>query len=106
MEGNAGGFGGGMFFIVIIGVMILFMFMSSRGQKKQLEQRQTMLRAIKVGDEVETVARQIGKVISITGERVTIDVGPDSKHPMQMVIHLEGIMRVLKDDPQLDNKEK
>ena len=39
MDGNAGGFGGGMFFIVIIGVMILFMFMSSRSQKKAQEKR-------------------------------------------------------------------
>ncbi|MBO4350921.1 MAG: preprotein translocase subunit YajC [Proteobacteria bacterium] len=105
MDGNAGGFGGGMFFIIIIGVMILFMFMSSRSQKKAQEMRQSMLKSIKAGDEIETVARQIGKVLAISGERVTIDVGPDSRHPMQMVVHIEGIMRVLKEEPKLEENK-
>ena len=97
--------GSGLFFLIIIGVMILFMFLSSRSQKKAQEMRQSMLRSIKAGDEIETVARQIGKVLSISGERVTIDVGPDAKHPMQMVVHIEGIMRVLKDEPKLEENK-
>lgn len=105
MDGNAGGFGGSLVFLIIIGVMILFMFMSSKSQKKAQEMRQNMLKSIKAGDEIETVARQIGKVLSISGERVTIDVGPDAKHPMQMVVHLEGIMRVLKDEPKLEENK-
>ena len=105
MEGNAGGFGGGMFFIIIIGVMILFMVFSSRSQKKMQEQRQAMLRKVKAGDEIETVARQIGKVIAVSGERVTVDVGPDAKHPMQMVIHVEGIMRRLTGEDASESTE-
>ena len=107
MEASSGMGGSGIFFLVIIGLMIVMMIFSSRSNKKAMEQRQAMLKGIKAGDEIETVGRMIGKVISVSGDRLTVDFGPDGRNSSQIVIHVEGVHHVINGEtPQADDKKE
>ena len=54
--------------ILIIGVMIVFMVISARKQKKQDQEIANMRNNLQVGDEVTTIGGIIGKIVSIKEE--------------------------------------
>ena len=58
--------------LLIIGVMIVFMVISSRKQKKQDQEIANMRNNLQVGDEVTTIGGIIGKVVSIKETMITI----------------------------------
>ncbi len=63
--------------ILIIGVMIVFMVISSRKQKKQDQEIANMRNNLQVGDEVTTIGGIIGKVVSIKEETCVIETSRD-----------------------------
>ena len=63
--------------ILIIGVMIVFMVISSRKQKKQDQEIANMRNNLNVGDEVTTIGGIIGKVVSIKEETCVIETSRD-----------------------------
>jgi preprotein translocase subunit YajC len=75
--GQTGGAGGGaailLFQIAAIGAV--FYFLIIRPQSKARKQHQTMLDALKKGDEVVTTGGIIGEVTDIQDDRVTIESG-------------------------------
>ena len=63
--------------ILIIGVMIVFMVVSSRKQKKQDQEIANMRNNLNVGDEITTIGGIIGKVVSIKEETCVIETSRD-----------------------------
>ncbi len=63
--------------LLIIGVMIVFMVISSRKQKKQDQEIANMRNNLQVGDEVTTIGGIIGKVVSIKEETCVIETSRD-----------------------------
>lgn len=63
--------------LLIIGVMIVFMVISSRKQKKQDQEIADMRNNLQVGDEVTTIGGIIGKVVSIKEETCVIETSRD-----------------------------
>ncbi|MBE6647053.1 MAG: preprotein translocase subunit YajC [Ruminococcaceae bacterium] len=63
--------------LLIIGVMIIFMVISSRKQKKQDQEIANMRNNLSVGDEITTIGGIIGKVVSIKEETCVIETSRD-----------------------------
>ncbi len=63
--------------LLIIGVMIVFMVISSRKQKKQEQEIANMRNNLQVGDEVTSIGGIIGKVVSIKEETCVIETSRD-----------------------------
>ena len=78
---NTGGAGADLIsllpMILIIGVMIVFMVISSRKQKKQDQEIANMRNNLTVGDEITTIGGIIGKVVSIKEETCVIETSRD-----------------------------
>ena len=81
LTSNSGGTGGDLLsllpMILIIGVMIVFMVVSSRKQKKQDQEIANMRNNLNVGDEITTIGGIIGKVVSIKEETCVIETSRD-----------------------------
>ena len=69
-----------LFFAVIIGA---FYFLMIRPQRSRQRQHQDMVRAIEVGDEVETAGGMYGKVARATDDIVWVEVIP-GQPPIKM----------------------
>ena len=63
--------------ILIIGAMVVFMFISSRKQKKQEKEIADMRNNIAAGDEITTIGGIIGKVVSVKEETCVIETSRD-----------------------------
>ena len=63
-----------LIYVVVIGGA--FMFMTSRGRKKQAAQAQMMQHALVPGAEVRTIGGVIGTVVELTDEYVVIETTP------------------------------
>ena len=63
--------------LLIIGVMIVFMVISSRKQKKQDQEIANMRNNLQVGDEVTTIGGIIGKIVSIKEETCVVETSRD-----------------------------
>ena len=63
--------------LLIIGVMIVFMVISSRKQRKQDQEIANMRNNLSVGDEITTIGGIIGKVVSIKEETCVIETSRD-----------------------------
>ena len=63
--------------LLIVGVMIVFMVISSRKQKKQDQEIADMRNNLQVGDEITTIGGIIGKVVSIKEETCVIETSRD-----------------------------
>lgn len=74
-EGATAG-GGGLYMILMIGVLLLVMyFLMIRPQRKQERETNAMRNGLQVGDEITTIGGIIGKIVSIKGETCTIETG-------------------------------
>lgn len=63
--------------LLIIGVMVIFMVISSRKQKKQEQEIANMRNNLQVGDEVTSIGGIIGRVVSIKEETCVIETSRD-----------------------------
>lgn len=68
---------GGMLLVPLIGIMILFMWMSSRSQKKRQQQRQELLSQLKVKDDVVTIGGIVGRIVELREDEVVLRVDAD-----------------------------
>jgi len=66
---GGGGFTGLLFFLIIIILMWVLLFLPQRRQEKKHKE---MLSALKKGDKIVTSSGIIGKIISITNERMPL----------------------------------
>lgn len=65
-----------LFLIAALGILIVFMFTSSRKRKKQAE---ALLSSVKVGSSVILHSGIVGKITSVEGDRVEIETTPGTK---------------------------
>jgi preprotein translocase subunit YajC len=63
-----------LLYIVVIGAV--FIFMTSRGNKKRQAQAAQMQSALVVGAEVRTIGGMVGEVVEVTDEHVMIETTP------------------------------
>ena len=66
--------------VILIGVMVAFMVMNSRSQKKRAQETQEMLNAIRPGNKVKTIGGICGIVIEVNKEDNTfvLETGSES----------------------------
>lgn len=64
-----------MSFLPLVILFVLFYFLIIRPQMKRAKDTKKMQEAIQKGDEVVTMGGQLGKVVKITDQYVTLDIG-------------------------------
>lgn len=66
-----------MVYIVVIGGV--FIFMTSRGNRKRQSQAQQLQSALTLGAQVRTIGGMVGEVIEVTDEHVVIETTPGTR---------------------------
>lgn len=64
-----------MSFLPLIVIFVVFYFLIIRPQMKRAKDQKKMQEALQKGDEVITASGQLGKVVKLTDQYVTIDIG-------------------------------
>ena len=62
-----------MTILMIVAMIAVFYFVGIRPQKKQEREKNNMMNALSVGDEITTIGGIIGKVVSIKEETCVIE---------------------------------
>lgn len=62
-------------FLPLVVLFILFFFLIIRPQMKRAKEQKKMQEALAKGDEVITASGQLGKVVKIAEQYVTLDIG-------------------------------
>ena len=89
-EGEKGkGKGSGLFdspmFLMMIAVVVLMLFMSGRGRKKQAAKQKELLDALKKGDKVRTIGGILGSVVEVRDDEVVLKIDENSNARMRVV---------------------
>ncbi len=99
-DGETGGGGGAggieMFWLVMIGVLILMFVLSTLRQRKDQKHRQHMLNELSKGDEVQTIGGERGKVVELRDDEVVLKVDENSNTRIRFA--RAAIQSVLTDD--------
>lgn len=64
-----------MSFLPLVILFVLFYFLIIRPQMKRAKDTTKMQDAIQKGDEVVTMGGQLGKVVKVTDQYITLDIG-------------------------------
>lgn len=75
--------------IVMIGMLVLMWWFTSRSQKKKDKEAQDMRDNLQVGDEITTIGGIIGKVVSIKEETFVLETTKEKTH----IRFLKGAIR-------------
>ena len=108
--------GSSVFLIVLVGIVAAVYFLFLRPQQQKQKQQRAQQGQAEVGDEVLTVGGIVGRVVDISGDRVTIVSGEGSEGaveggvPTRIVLLRQGIARkippvVADDDLDLHDHE-
>jgi preprotein translocase subunit YajC len=73
--GDAGGAGGLFSLLPLVLIFVVFYFLLIRPQQKKQKQLEAMIKAIEKGDNVVTTGGLHGKVIGVTDDVLTLDIG-------------------------------
>lgn len=63
--------------IMIIVIFVLFYITVMMPQRKRNKELQNMQGSLKVGDEIATFGGLIGRIINISNDIITIEIGPE-----------------------------
>ena len=75
---STGAGGNPMSFVLIMGVMIVFMYFTTiRPQKKKQKEEQQMRDNLQVGDEITTIGGIVGRVVTVKDDSLIIETGAD-----------------------------
>lgn len=66
--------GGMMQFIPLIVIFVLFYFMLIRPQMKRAKEQKNMLEALQKGDEIITAGGQLGKVVKVNENYISVEI--------------------------------
>ena len=66
-------------FILIIVMLVVFYFLLIRPQQKRQKKHQSLLSALKAGDEVITSSGIFGKITEIQGASLTVEIAKNTK---------------------------
>ena len=75
--GAAGGMGSMVTMGLLLVAMVAMFFFTSRSNKKQEKQAQSMRDSLQVGDEITTIGGIIGKIVSIKEETLVLETSHD-----------------------------
>jgi len=64
-----------MSFLPLVVIFVVFYFLIIRPQMKRAKDQKKMQEALQKGDEVITASGQLGKVVKISDQYVTVDIG-------------------------------
>ena len=64
-----------MSFLPLVILFVLFYFLIIRPQMKRAKDQKKMQEGVQKGDEVITMGGQLGKVVKITDQYITLDIG-------------------------------
>ncbi len=79
LQAPAGGGGEWTQFVLIGGIIVIFYFFFIRPQQKKQKDQKKFIEAIKKGDQVVTIGGLHGKVYSVEGETVILEVDKGAK---------------------------
>lgn len=79
LQASNGGGGGYTQFIMLGGMIAIFYFFFIRPQQKKQKDQKKFIEAIKKGDQIVTVGGIHGKVVSVDGATITLDVDRGNK---------------------------
>lgn len=83
-DGGGGG-GGGASLLVFLPLILLFYFFMIRPQRQRVRQHQETVRAVQIGDEIETIAGVFGTVQRMTDEFLWVEIAPGTTIKMTRV---------------------
>lgn len=72
-----------MSFLPLIVLFVLFYFLIIRPQMKRAKETKKMQEAIQKGDEVVTMGGLLGKVVKVSEQYITLDIGGGSESVFQ-----------------------
>ena len=75
--GAAGAMGGASGLIMIVVIFVVFYFLMIRPENKRKKKAQEMRDSIEVGDKIVTIGGMIGKVVHVSGDKLTFETGED-----------------------------
>ena len=98
--------------VVLIGIMVVFMVLNARSQKKRAQETQDMLNAIKPGNKVKTIGGICGIVVEVNSEDNTfvLETGSEThgksyiKFDKQAVYQTDA--KAVKEEPKQEPKEE
>jgi preprotein translocase subunit YajC len=70
-------------FLPLIVIFVVFYFLIIRPQMKRAKEQKAMQEALQKGDEVITASGQLGKVVKINDQYVTLDIGGGTESVFQ-----------------------
>jgi len=76
-EAATGTAGGSSMIIMLVLMFAVFYFLIIRPENKKKKDKESMLGAISLGDELTTIGGITGKVVQVTEETITIETGED-----------------------------
>lgn len=79
--------------IQLVCIMLLFYFLLIRPQQKKIKQHEALLSTIKKGDTIITGGGIYGKVATIDGDKISVEVAKG----VEIVVHRYTIREVLSD---------
>lgn len=93
-------------FAVMIGVMVLLFWVTSRGKKKQQKKRQELLDSIKKGDKVTTIGGIVGTIVDVRETEVVLKVNDNNDIRMKFARWaVRGVGEAAKTtDPETEQK--
>ena len=95
-ETGQGGWMGNL--ILIGGIVIIFYFFMVRPQQKKQKDQKNFIESMKKGDNVVTIGGVHGKVVSIDGETVVLDVDRGTKLTIEKsAVSLEASKKLSKE---------
>lgn len=93
--------GGSSFLFMLVAILVLMWFMTSRGQKKRDQQRQVLIKSLQKGDQVILIGGVIGTIVGFKDNLFEVKISENTK----ITILENGIVDVIKDNANGVNKK-
>lgn len=78
-------------FLPLVALLLVFYFLVLRPQQKRMKEQKAMMEALQKGDEVVTVGGELGRVIKVHTDYVTVEVAED----VEVIVQKSAIQSVL-----------
>ncbi len=92
-----GGFGGNLFFGLMLALIVFYIFMF-RGQGRKRKETEKMIQNLRKNDRVVTIGGIVGTVVATKGDEVVLRV--DESSNIKMTFVRQSIQRTVSNDPQ------
>lgn len=92
-----GGFGGNLFFGLMLALIVFYIFMF-RGQGRKRKEMEKMVQNLRKNDRVVTIGGIVGTVVATKGDEVVLRV--DESSNIKMTFVRQSIQRMASNDPQ------